>query len=81
MTSGFFKTSPSLDEAGRLSASHNVIPVTHQFIDDTETPVSTFLKLRQQTGCFLLESAEQGIRAGRYSFLGIKAWESIRLNG
>lgn len=81
MTSGGLSASPSLDEAGALSASHNVIPVSHQFLDDTETPVSAFLKLRQPAGCFLLESAEQGLRQGRYSFLGIKAWESIRLNG
>jgi anthranilate synthase component 1 len=53
--------------------------VWHRFLDDTETPVSAFLKLRQPAGCFLLESAEQGLRLGRYSFLGVKAWECIRL--
>jgi anthranilate synthase component I len=81
MTSGIIATAPSLEEARGLSASYNVIPVSHQFLDDTETPVSAFLKLRQPAGCFLLESAEQGLRLGRYSFLGIKAWESVRLNG
>src|SRR5512139_3988048 len=81
MTPGTIATAPSLEEARRLSDSYNVIPVFHQFLDDTETPVSAFLKLRQGAGCFLLESAEQGQRVGRYSFLGIKAWESIRLTG
>ncbi len=81
MTSGSIATAPSIEEARGLSASYNVIPVVHQFLDDTETPVSAFLKLRQPAGCFLLESAEQGLRVGRYSFLGIKAWESIRLFG
>jgi len=81
MRSGNFAAAPSLEEARRLSASYNVIPVSHQFLDDTETPVSAFLKLRQSAGCFLLESAEQGLRLGRFSFLGIKAWESIRLYG
>ncbi|MCL5734456.1 MAG: anthranilate synthase component I [Actinobacteria bacterium] len=81
MTPGGIDTTPSLDEAGALSATYNVVPVAHQFLDDTETPVSAFLKLRQVAGCFLLESAEQGLRQGRYSFLGVKAWESIRLNG
>ena len=79
MTSGGLATAPSLEETRRLSASYNVIPVVLRFLDDTETPVSAFLKLRQPAGCFLLESAEQGLRFGRYSFLGIKAWESIRL--
>ena len=81
MRSGIIASAPTLEEARGLSASYNVIPVTHQFLDDTETPVSAFLKLRQAAGCFLLESAEQGLRIGRYSFLGVKAWESIRLSG
>ncbi len=81
MTSGIIATAPSLEEARGLSTAYNVIPVWHRFLDDTETPVSAFLKLRQPAGCFLLESAEQGLRLGRYSFLGIKAWESIRLAG
>jgi anthranilate synthase component 1 len=81
MTSGSITTAPSREEARELSATHNVIPVQHHFLDDTETPVSAFLKLRQAAGCFLLESAEQGLRLGRYSFLGIKAWESVRLSG
>jgi anthranilate synthase component I len=81
MRSGIIATAPSLEEARGLSASYNVVPVSHRFLDDTETPVSAFLKLRQAAGCFLLESAEQGLRIGRYSFLGVKAWESIRLSG
>jgi len=81
MTSGSLLTTPSLEETRGLSASYNVIPIAHEFLDDTETPVSAFLKLRQAAGCFLLESAEQGLRLGRYSFLGVKAWESIRLAG
>lgn len=79
MTSGSIAIAPTLEEARGLSASYSVIPLAHRFLDDTETPVSAFLKLRQPAGCFLLESAEQGMRLGRYSFLGIKAWESIRL--
>jgi anthranilate/para-aminobenzoate synthase component I len=81
MTSGGITTAPSREEARELSATYNVIPVAHQFFDDTETPVSAFLKLRQPAGCFLLESAEQGLRLGRYSFMGIQAWESVRLSG
>jgi anthranilate synthase component 1 len=80
MTSGI-TTTPSREEARELSATYNVIPVSHQFFDDTETPVSAFLKLRQAAGCFLLESAEQGLQLGRYSFMGIQAWESVRLTG
>jgi anthranilate synthase component 1 len=79
MTSGGITITPSREEARELGATYNVIPVAHQFFDDTETPVSAFLKLRQAAGCFLLESAEQGLQLGRYSFMGIQAWESVRM--
>lgn len=81
MTAAGMVTAPSLVEARRLSERYNVIPVAHTFLDDTETPVSAFLKLRRSAGCFLLESAEQGQHFGRYSFLGVSARESLRLYG
>jgi anthranilate synthase component 1 len=65
MTPGIITTTPSLEEARELSTRFNVVPVAHTFLDDTETPVSAFLKLRQGAGCFLLESAEQGLRLGK----------------
>ena len=49
-------------------------PLTESWIEDTETPVSAFLKLRAASPgepSFLLESAEQG-RAGRFSFIGYR---------
>jgi anthranilate synthase component I len=66
---------PSLDEVRRLLADHDVVPLRHSFIDDLETPVSAFLKLRGSdaaTPSFLLESAEQGQRVGRWSFIGVR---------
>jgi anthranilate synthase component 1 len=71
--------SPTLDEARELAREHNVIPVRHTFIDDCETPVSAFLKLRGRGPAFLLESAEQGQRFGRYSFLGFRPRAILRL--
>jgi len=64
---------PQLAEAQRLALAHNVVPVTHSFVSDLETPVSAFLKLGAPKRAFLLESAEQGQRLGRYSFLGVGA--------
>jgi len=61
---------PSLSEVRALAGDYNLIPVYHSFISDLETPVSAFLKLGARTNSFLLESAEQGERIGRYSFLG-----------
>jgi anthranilate synthase component I len=72
---------PSLKEARRLAAEANVVPVRARFIDDCETPVSAFLKLRagepEGSPCFLLESAEQG-QVGRYSFVGIRPRSVLR---
>jgi anthranilate synthase component 1 len=69
---------PSLAEARELARDHNVIPLRHTFIDDIETPVSAFLKLRGRGPAFLLESAEQGQRFGRYSFLGFRPRALLR---
>jgi len=68
---------PSLAEARDLARSGNAIPVRMTFVDDCETPVSAFLKLRDGGPCFLLESAEQG-RLGRYSFLGFRPRAMLR---
>jgi anthranilate synthase component 1 len=72
---------PSLDEARALAAEGNVVPVRARFVDDCETPVSAFLKLRagepEGAPCFLLESAEQG-QVGRYSFVGLRPRALLR---
>ena len=74
------EVSPTLDEARALEGDHNLIPVTHSFIEDCETPVSAFLKLRGDGPAFLLESAEQGQQVGRYSFIGWRPKRVIRWN-
>jgi anthranilate synthase component 1 len=68
---------PDLDRARELAVTSNVVPVRYRFIDDCETPVSAFLKLRGDGPSFLLESAEQG-RLGRWSFLGFRPRAILR---
>ncbi len=63
------------------TASHNLIPVYESFIADCETPVSAFLKLRALAPgepAFLLESADQGQRVGRWSFIGFRPRSVLR---
>jgi anthranilate synthase component 1 len=77
------EVTPSLDEVRALARDHNVIPLRTTFIDDVETPVSAFLKLRggiPDTPAFLLESAERGQVVGRYSFIGVRPRKVIRWN-
>jgi anthranilate synthase component I len=72
---------PTLEQARALAEQGNVVPVRTRFVDDCETPVSAFLKLRagepEGAPCFLLESAEQG-QVGRYSFVGIRPRALLR---
>jgi anthranilate synthase component I len=69
---------PDLARTTELARGHNLIPLRHEFIDDCETPVSAFLKLRDAGPAFLLESAEQGQRFGRYSFIGFRPRDVVR---
>src|SRR2546428_12320749 len=70
---------PTLDEVRELARDHTLVLLRHSFIDDCETPVSAYLKLRGDGPSFLLESAEQGQRFGRWSFLGVQPRTVIRL--
>ena len=71
---------PGLDEVRVLAREHNLVPLRHTFIADCETPVSAYLKLRGGGPSFLLESAEQGQRVGRWSFLGFQPRATIRMS-
>ncbi|HEY4828844.1 MAG TPA: anthranilate synthase component I [Solirubrobacteraceae bacterium] len=68
---------PSLAQTRALAADYNLIPVRETFIDDCQTPVSAFLKLRGAEPSFLLESADQG-RVGRFSFIGFRPRRVLR---
>jgi anthranilate synthase component 1 len=63
-----------------LAREYNLVPLRHTFIADCETPVSAYLKLRGGGPSFLLESAEQGQRIGRWSFLGVNPRATIRMS-
>jgi anthranilate synthase component 1 len=79
--SGELRLEPTLEQARELAREGNVVPVRARFVDDCETPVSAFLKLRagepEGAPCFLLESAEQG-QVGRYSFVGLRPRAVLR---
>ncbi len=68
-----------LDDARGSPATRTSSRSRYRFVDDCETPVSAFLKLRERFPgpSFLLESAEQG-RLGRYSFLGFRPRIELR---
>ncbi len=71
---------PGFERVRELADGNTLVPLRHTFIDDCETPVSAYLKLRGEGPSFLLESAEQGQRFGRWSFLGVQPRAVMRLD-
>jgi anthranilate synthase component I len=58
-----------------------LVPIYRELSADLETPVSVYLKLRDQEPSFLLESVERAEQVGRYSFLGFKPRRQIITRG
>lgn len=65
---------PSFSEFKVMVEQGNLLPVYQEFLGDMETPVSTYLKIRDKFFSYLLESADGGTRWGRYSFIGYKPY-------
>lgn len=56
------------------------IPLCRTLLADTETPLSTYLKLANQPGSYLFESVVGGETWGRYSIIGLPCQQFIRVN-
>jgi anthranilate synthase component I len=68
----FGVTTPSPEEFAALGQP--VVPVTRKLLADSETAVGVYRKLAgNRPGTVLLESAEQGKRWARYSFVGVRS--------
>ncbi len=62
---------PDIQTFKRLASKGNLVAVRKSIPADLDTPVSVFLKLAaKEPEAFLLESAEQEEKIGRYSFIG-----------
>ncbi len=61
-----------------LARGGNLVPVSCDLPADLETPISAFLRLRNGSEAFLLESVEGGEKVGRYSFLGVGPFLTLR---
>jgi len=55
-----------------LEATATTQTIIREISADLETPISVYMKLRDDGASFLLESVEGGERIARYSFIGIK---------
>jgi len=61
---------PDFETFRECATPGRVVPVCCEFVNDTDTPVSAFNKLRSDDWAFLLESVERDEQMGRYSFVG-----------
>jgi anthranilate synthase component 1 len=68
----FGVTSPTREEFAAMDQP--IVPVTRKLLADSETAVGIYRKLAgNRPGTVLLESAEQGKRWARYSFVGVRS--------
>ncbi len=67
------KISPSLEDVKKIAAtgSYNVVPISCEILSDILTPIEAIKILKNvSTHCYMLESAQQNEKWGRYTFLG-----------
>lgn len=64
-----------------VSQGYNRIPVTRQVLADTETPLSSYLKLAHKPWTYLFESVQGGEKWGRYSIIGLAACQRMEARG
>jgi anthranilate synthase component 1 len=62
---------PALPDFLDLAREGRIAPLRRRIPADLETPVSAYLQLAPLGAVCLLESVEQGIQVGRYSFIGL----------
>jgi anthranilate synthase component 1 len=65
-----------------FSRQGNVVPIVDDLLADTDTPVSAYLKIADESRySFLLESVEGGEKIARYSFLGFDPFMLFEARG
>ncbi len=64
-----------------IAKGFNRIPVTREVLADTETPLSSYLKLASGPYSYLFESVQGGEKWGRYSIIGLPAKQRIEAYG
>ncbi|MCW5936018.1 MAG: anthranilate synthase component I [Fimbriimonadaceae bacterium] len=73
---------PSPEEYRRRALAGLRVPVWIDLLADVETPVGAYWKLAQgETHSFLLESVTGGEQLGRYSIIGVRPRDVVRVKG
>lgn len=69
---------PNIDTVIQETKEGRLVPVFRELPADLDTPITLFLKLKNDSPCFLLESVERGEYQGRYSFIGTNPYLTMR---
>ncbi len=70
------------DVRSALRRGATAVPLVREIPADTLTPVAAFLRLAgPKERAFLLESVEGGEQTARYSFLGVRPFETLTVEG
>ena len=67
------RISPNLEDVKKIAAAgvYKVLPVSCEILSDICTPIEALKILKNvSTHCYMLESAQQDEKWGRYTFLG-----------
>lgn len=67
------KILPSVEDVKKIAATgnYNVVPISCEILSDILTPIEAIKILKNvSTHCYMLESAQQNEKWGRYTFLG-----------
>ena len=67
--------------AALAAEGYNRIPVVREVLADTETPLSTYLKLGRGTHSYFFESVQGGEKWGRFSIIGLPCRTVIKVQG
>lgn len=63
---------PSLEEVKKYLEAYDTVPVFYELLTDSVTPIHIFNALKEESeNGFILESVDNGMQWGRYSFIGI----------
>jgi len=64
-----------------VDAGYNRIPVVREVLADTETPLSTYLKLANTKYSYFFESVQGGEKWGRFSIIGLPCRTVLQYDG
>jgi anthranilate synthase component 1 len=71
----------NLKQFNTIRRDYNRIPLVREVFADLDTPLSTYLKLADESYTYLFESVQGGEKWGRYSIIGMACDTRISVQG